>query len=33
LARDLSRGRGLRARHQLLKSARALNALMPDRPR
>src|SRR5439155_5012333 len=33
LARDLLRGRGLRARHRLLLSARALNALMPDRPR
>jgi len=33
LAHDLSRGRGLRARHRLLMSARALNAVMPDRPR
>jgi N-acetylglucosaminyl-diphospho-decaprenol L-rhamnosyltransferase len=33
LARDLYRGRGLRARHRLLLSARSLNAVMPDRPR
>jgi len=33
LAHDLSCGRGLRARHRLLLSARALNAVMPDRPR
>src|SRR5205823_1120248 len=33
LARDLLRGRGLRARHRLLLSARALNAVMRDRPR
>jgi GT2 family glycosyltransferase len=33
LARDLLRGRGVRARHRLLLSARALTAVMPDRPR
>ena len=32
LARDLLRGRGLRARHRLLVSARALGG-PPDRPR
>ena len=33
LARDLLRGRGVRARHRLLLSARSLNAIIPHRPR